>query len=176
MSESKLTLKEDNWQDKALNPGGPTCLVIRAELEPVAGIDRFQPAGFPEIGHVIYEAPRPDGQTEKVCIVDSPASMANHLEAVCTDGPTAGLHPDLRGLPYVRCVTDKDDKPTPNDPLERLVCTTLTEGHRLASDYFLDGHLEPKWSSSNGTSGWSGKDFREVLRKEFGIIESRKIE
>ena len=174
MSEPKLTLTEDTWQERALCPEGPPCLVIRAKLEPVAGIDRFQPAGFPEIGHVVYDAPRAGGGTEKICIVDSPASMANHLEAVCTDGPTAGLHPDLRGLPYVRCVTDKNDNPEPNDPLERLVCTTLTEGHRLASDYFLDGCLEPKWNSSNGESGWHGQGFREVLRKEFEIKEVKK--
>lgn len=31
--------------------------VIQATLKPIAGKTRFQPAGFPEIGHVIYDAP-----------------------------------------------------------------------------------------------------------------------
>ena len=60
---------------------GPSPLVLTATLEPIVG-DRFQPAGFPEIGHVIYKAPRKGGTTENVCIVDSAASMANHLESV----------------------------------------------------------------------------------------------
>ncbi len=68
---------------KLLAPDGPVCLIIQAQMGVAAGLDRFQPAGFPEIGHVIYDAPRSDGQSEKVCIVDSPASMANHLEQVC---------------------------------------------------------------------------------------------
>ena len=66
---------------------GPVCLVIKAKLVPIGDTDRFQPAGFPEVGHVIYDAPRTDGNgnrfKENVCIVDSPASMANHLETVC---------------------------------------------------------------------------------------------
>ena len=33
-------------------------LILEATLKPVIG-DLFQPAGFPEIGHVIYKAPRP---------------------------------------------------------------------------------------------------------------------
>lgn len=185
----KLDLLEKNWQENALETKGPTCLVIRAWLEPVAGLDRFQPTGFPEIGHVIYDAPRGDPRTKKVCIVDSPASMANHLEAVCLDGPADTLHPDLSGLPYVYCVTDKGDSPSQDDPLNNLVCTTLTEGHRLASDYFLDGELRPQWKPEKKEekqdendkkkeetipAHWSGESFRDCLRKEFGIKEVKK--
>ncbi|MBO9360441.1 MAG: hypothetical protein J7450_12885, partial [Thermomicrobium sp.] len=72
--------------EKKLTPAGvlegESPLVLTATFEPI-GSDRFQPAGFPEIGHVIYKAPRKDGTTENVCIVDSAASMANHLESVC---------------------------------------------------------------------------------------------
>jgi CRISPR-associated protein Csb1 len=141
-----------------LAANGPTCLIIKAKFEPLADQDRFQPAGFPEMGHVIYDAPRvdEDGNAisyEKVCIVDSAASMANHLETLCFSNPTASiLHDDLSGLPYVRCVTD---------PNSRLVVTTLSEGHRLASDYFLDGKL-------------NGQNFREALRAAFGIVEIKK--
>ena len=50
-------------------------VILQATLVPLIG-DRFQPAGFPEIGHVIYKAPRTDRTTADVCIVDSAASMA----------------------------------------------------------------------------------------------------
>lgn len=58
---------KDNWQNDALKPGGPTCLVIRAWLKPVGDVDRFQPSGFPEIGHVIYDAPRSNGSKLDFC-------------------------------------------------------------------------------------------------------------
>jgi len=120
---------------------GESPLILTATLEPIVG-DRFQPAGFPEIGHVIYKAPRKDGSTENVCIVDSAASMANHLESVCQRGAhDLDLVEDLDGLPYIRCVTgDLADGKLPRDKRE-VVVTSLTEGHRIASSYFLDGVL-----------------------------------
>src|SRR5882672_10100421 len=81
-------------------------LVLQASLVPVTG-DLFQPAGFPDIGHVIYDAPRKDGTKEKVCVVDSAASMANHLEAVSlASAQTLELHAALDGMPYLQCLTD----------------------------------------------------------------------
>lgn len=102
-------------------------LVIQATLQPVAGKTRFQPAGFPEIGHVIYSAPN----GKKVCIVDSAASMANHLETVCVNPFDLSLVNELEGLPYLQCVTGNNK--------DEIVVTSLSEGHRLASDYFLKG-------------------------------------
>src|SRR3989338_819672 len=100
--------------DDLLKPEGPVCLVIQADMKTVGNEDTFQPAGFPQIGHVIYKAPRKDAEgnftEESVCVVDSAASMANHLEAVCTPFPDGlTLHPDLDGLPHVVCVTDVED-------------------------------------------------------------------
>lgn len=142
-------------QPQLLQADGPVCLIFTARLKPVGDLDRFQPAGFPEVGHVIYDAPRERTEghgKEKVCIVDSPASMANHLETVCVAGAgSMELHPDLKNLPYVVCQTDN----------EVDVVSTFTEGHRLASDYFLDATKD-------------GKSFREVLRNEFKIIEVKK--
>jgi CRISPR-associated protein Csb1 len=113
-------------------------LVLTATLEPIAG-DRFQPAGFPEIGHVIYKAPRKDGSTENVCIVDSAASMANHLETVCQRGAhDLDLVDDLDGMPYIRCVTNTTEGKEPTTSRE-IVVTSLTEGHRIASSYFIEG-------------------------------------
>lgn len=176
-----------------LKSDGPTCLVIKASLKPVGGLDRFQPAGFPEIGHVIYDAPRSDNTTEKVCIIDSAASMANHLEAVCMDGPNSSdLHPDLAGLPYVVCVTNREFeqdgdtiKPAQDDPFDKAVVTSLTEGHRIASDYFLDAFYgKPTWKPEEKKkekgkektvpAHWEGTIFREQLRRDFGITEVKK--
>ncbi|MGH9486096.1 MAG: type I-G CRISPR-associated protein Cas7 [Terriglobales bacterium] len=137
-------MPEDQTQPLVLTPksvlDGISPLVLTATLKPIGGLDRFQPAGFPEIGHVIYKAPRQDGHVENVCIVDSPASMANHLEAVCLRGPhDLELDDNLAGMPYLRCVTGNlADKKLPPEKRE-LVVTSLTEGHRIASDYFLKG-------------------------------------
>lgn len=123
------------------------CLLIEATLTPVGDLERFQPAGFPEIGQVSYEV-----KGKSVCIIDSAASMANHLETVCLDDPnSATLHPDLKGLPHVACVTEDGGK-------TRTVLTTLTEGHRLASEYFI---------GTKSTLG--GQLFREILNQEMGL-------
>lgn len=166
-------------QEQLLDANGPVCLIVTAHLVPVGDTDRFQPAGFPEVGHVIYEAPRVDADgrryKEKVCIVDSPASMANHLEKVCLAGEgTIDLHPDLSGLPFVRCVTDSEFEtkdgvivPKADSKKDSVVASTLSEGHRLASDYFLDAR-----KLSNGQP--DGESLRERLRKDFKIVEVKK--
>lgn len=158
---------EKSGPPKKLKPAevlkGESPLVLTATLEPIVG-DRFQPAGFPEIGHVIYKAPRKDGSTENVCIVDSAASMANHLEAVCQRGAhDLDLVDELSGMPYIRCVTgDLVNGKLPSDKRETIV-TSLTEGHRIASSYFLAGAA----LKSDGTKG-DGK-FEDELVAKFGI-------
>lgn len=134
---------------------GESPLVLVARLEPVANLDRFQPAGFPEVGHVIYKAPRGDGREEHVCIVDSTASMANHLESLCLRGAhDLELVEELAGMPYIRCVTgDLQDGKLPPGKRE-VVVTSLTEGHRIASTYFLGGR--------NKKRVWDGKGGRRV--------------
>ena len=144
-------------------------LVIEALLTTTAGLDRFQPAGFPEIGHVIYKAPRPDGTTQEVCIVDSAASMANHLETVCLASPhSLELADELQGLPYVQCLTDEGWPTVRKTGPHRLVVTSLSEGHRLASTYFLEGKLVD--GSGNITPG----TLLETMRADFGIADLGK--
>jgi len=142
---------------------GESPLVLTATLEPIAG-DRFQPAGFPEIGHVIYKALRKDGSVENVCIVDSAASMANHLESVCQRGAhDLDLVDDLDGMPYIRCVTgDLVGGELPSDKREVIV-TSLTEGHRIASSYFLDGFVLNR-------EGAKEVKLESDLVKKFGIV------
>ncbi len=151
---------------------GESPLVLTAMLEPIAG-DRFQPAGFPEIGHVIYKAPRKDGGAENICIVDSAASMANHLEMVCQRGAhDLDLVEELDGMPYLRCVTNTAEGKEPTKNRE-VVVTSLTEGHRIASSYFIEGTV------LNGDAkalkkDKNGKDephtFGRDLIDKFGIV------
>lgn len=101
---------------------------------------------------------------ENVCIVDSPASMANHLESVCLRGAhDLELDDDLAGMPYLRCVTgDLVDKKLPPEKRE-LVVTSLTEGHRIASTYFLDG------KSLDAEDSVAPETFAKTLESDFGI-------
>jgi CRISPR-associated protein Csb1 len=153
---------------------GESPFVLVATLAPVAGLDRFQPAGFPEVGHVFYKAPRSDGQKfweENVCIVDSPASMANHLESVCMRSPhDYDLVDELEGMPYLRCVTGKPDNGSLPPQEREVVVTSLTEGHRIASTYFLGGRRIGPHDQLETDK------FSNVLVREFGIelAESKK--
>ena len=99
-------------------------LLIEAHLRPVQG-SRFQPTGFPNLGHAVYKAP--DGL--QTILVESAQSMANRLEAVCWDEARDDWTDPLRGLPLVK-VTDKDGKALTNSVLE---------AHRLNSPYILEG-------------------------------------
>ena len=150
--------------------GNENRLTLRATLKPVSGLDRFQPAGFPEIGHVIYDAPRPDNSTQKVCIVDSAASMANHLETVCLASERSlELSDELEGIPYVGCYTDRGWPKVKSEDIgpKSLVVTTFSEGHRLASDYFLDGQVVENDKASD-------LKFMEKLREQFGIADLKQ--
>lgn len=173
---------------EALTPSGVLekrePLVLFAFFEPVAGLDRFQPAGFPEVGHVIYKAPRSNNTVENVCIVDSAASMANHMEALCMRGAhDFDLVDELQGMPYLRCVTGDLENGRLRPEEREVVVTSLTEGHRIASTYFLagrtlDGDGNPaaapgstkaKKGRGKATSNASGK-FEDKLVEEFGIV------
>lgn len=162
---------------KKLTPGdvlrGESPLVLTAALEPIVG-DRFQPAGFPEIGHVIYKAPRRDGSTENVCIVDSAASMANHLEMICQRGAhDLDLVEELDGMPYIRCVTgDLVDGRLPGDKREVIV-TSLTEGHRIASSYFIEGSVlvgDAKATKKSKEGKGEPHTLEHDLIDKFGIV------
>lgn len=104
---------------------GQPRLLIEATLKPVQGT-RFQPTGFPNLGHAAYEAPDGAGQ---VVLVESAQSMANRLEAVCWDEIADDWVVPLKGLPLVK-VVDTDDEPLTN---------SLLEAHRLNSPYILEG-------------------------------------
>ena len=100
-------------------------LLIEARLKPVQGT-RFQPTGFPNLGHAVYDSPDGRGRT---VLVESAQSMANRLETVCWDDLNNDWVAPLRGLPVVK-VVDGDGEPLTN---------SLIEAHRLNSPYILEG-------------------------------------
>lgn len=108
------------------NLSGQSRLLIEATLKPIQGT-RFQPTGFPNLGHAAYENPDGAGQ---VVLVESAQSMANRLEAVCWDEVGDDWVAPLSGLPLVK-VVDADN----NEPLTN----SLLEAHRLNSPYILEG-------------------------------------
>lgn len=100
-------------------------LLIQAELVPIQG-SRFQPTGFPNLGHAVYPAPDGDG---KMLLVESAQSMANRLEMVCWDEAQEAWQPPLAGLPLVTVVNDKGV----------MLTNSVLEAHRLNSPYILEG-------------------------------------
>ena len=100
-------------------------LLIQATLEPLQGT-RFQPTGFPNLGHAVYDSPDGRGRT---VLVESAQSMANRLETVCWDDVADDWVAPLQGLPVVK-VVDGNGKPLTN---------SLIEAHRLNSPYILEG-------------------------------------
>ena len=104
---------------------GQPRLLTEATLKPVQGT-RFQPTGFPNLGHAAYGDPDGAGQ---VVLVESAQSMANRLEAVCWDEVADDWVAPLSGLPLVK-VVDAENEPLTNSVLE---------AHRLNSPYILEG-------------------------------------
>ncbi len=97
---------------------GEPRLLMEASLRPIQG-SRFQPTGFPNLGHAVYESPDGTGQT---VLVESAQSMANRLEAVCWDEVEDDWVEPLKGLPYVGVQGNRQTN-------------SVLEAHRLNSEY-----------------------------------------
>jgi len=100
-------------------------ILLEADLRPLQG-SRFQPTGFPNLGHAVYESPDGKGQT---VLVESAQSMANRLETVCWDDVADNWVGPLRGLPVVQVL----------DAAGKHLINSLIEAHRLNSPYILEG-------------------------------------
>lgn len=98
-------------------------VVITASLKLVNG-HFLQPTGFPDIDACIYR----DEEGRRRCLVESEQSMSNRLEAVAMKSPGVWVD-DLKGLPLIVVRNKAGD----------LLATNLTEPHRIASSYILDG-------------------------------------
>jgi CRISPR-associated protein Csb1 len=117
-------------------------VVIRASLEP-KNRNFLQPTAFPDIGPCIYR----DKEGQRWCLVESEQSMANRLEAVCMKENGVWVD-ELKGLPLI-VVKDKGGN---------LLATNLTEPHRIASSYILEG------KRAGDTD-----DLRKLFEKKIGL-------
>lgn len=99
-------------------------LLVEATLQPVQGT-RFQPTGFPDLGAAEYTGPN----GESMLLLESAQSVANRLEAVCWDPVADDWVAPLRGLPYVRVLSQDGG----------LLTNSVLEAHRLNSPYILEG-------------------------------------
>ena len=122
-------------------------LLIEARLKPLQGT-RFQPTGFPNLGHAVYDSP--DGRGRSV-LVESAQSMANRLETVCWNEVADDWVTPLRGLPVVK-VVDGNGKPLTN---------SLIEAHRLNSPYILEG---------------KDKTVADLLKKRLAAMEIGRVD
>ena len=120
-------------------------LLVEAALEPVQG-SRFQPTGFPNLGHAVYESP--DGQGQLV-LVESAQSMANRLEAVCWDEVADDWVTPLRGLPVVKVVDEHHEHRT----------NSVLEAHRMNSEYIA-----------------RSKEFKEKVEAKIGFQKGRPFD
>ena len=116
-------MSDDNFVNELLRQDR---VLITAELQLASG-SFFQPTGFPDIGACVYT----DGNGERRCLVESEQSMANRLEAVCMTSPGIWREPLAGRLPIIR-VESKS---------RSLIATNLTEPHRIASSYVLQGKI-----------------------------------
>ena len=132
--------------DLTLLDGEPR-LLVEAILKPIQG-DRFQPTGFPNLGHAVYESP--DGQG-RIVLVESAQSMANRLEAVCWDESIDDWVEPLKGLPVVKVVDEK------GNPLTN----SLLEAHRINSPYILEG---------------KDRSFVEMLKQRLASMEVGRVD
>ena len=121
--------------DSILDPFlGQDRVLIAAELHLAHG-SFFQPTGFPDIGACIYT----DGKGQRRCLVESEQSMANRLEAVCMKAPGVWREPLSGQLPVIHV----------RNQAKQLLATNLTEPHRIASSYVLEGVVEKNGSGKN---------------------------
>lgn len=109
----------------------PNRTVFTIPLQPVLG-SRFQPTGFPDLGPATFDSPyrREDGTLgwQKSLLVESPQSMANHLEAACWDPATNAPVEEIAELPWVRV----------EDTAGTFLTSSRLESHRLAASYVKD--------------------------------------
>ncbi|MGQ0802342.1 MAG: type I-G CRISPR-associated RAMP protein Csb1/Cas7g [Actinomycetota bacterium] len=127
------------------------------DLEPISG-ERFQPAGFPDLGAALFDRPVRNGGGDrdwvKALLVESPQSMANHLER--TAWPPGADEPvdTFRGLPYLRVVHVDDGA---------FLTSSRIEAHRVASAFVKDSELD-------------GVAMRTVIRDRLQLHDDRPLE
>jgi CRISPR-associated protein Csb1 len=116
-------------------------ILLDVALQPAIGT-RFQPTGFPDLGHAEFQ--RPGGGAS--LLVESEQSMANHLEGTLWDQASNEPVELIAGLPHVRVVRSDGT----------FVTSSRTEAHRLASAFIKDSALH-------------GVPMVDVIRERLGL-------
>lgn len=123
---------------------GEPRLLLEVPLKPLQG-SRFQPTGFPDLGAATYRHADVD-----MLLIESAQSMANRLEAVCWDEAKDDLVAPLKGLSYVKVVSDG-----------KLATNSILESHRINSPYILEG---------------DDKSFFNKLKAELGVLDVGRVD
>lgn len=106
---------------------GAPRIVVQAAMKPLIG-NRFQPTGFPNLGAAEYQLPiNAEGKRVKCLLVESPQSIANHLENTLWDDAAEDIIREFSGLPYVR------------SQIIGVSTDSIREAHRLNSPYLVEG-------------------------------------
>ena len=129
-------------------------LLIEAKLQPVQGT-RFQPTGFPNLGHAVYDSPDGRGRT---VLVESAQSMANRLETVCWDDVADDWVAPLRGLPVVR-VADREREAAHQLRDRSAPAQLAVHPRRQGQD-----RRRPAQEASGGHGGRPGRSARQLAR------------
>ena len=103
----------------------------------------IQPTGYPDIGACIFK----DAEGKVRCLVESEQSMANRLEGVCMKDPGEWIEL-WKALPLIKVQA----------PGGEHIATNLTEPHRIASSYILEGEV-----------GQSNTTFKDALWRAIGM-------
>lgn len=138
-----------------MKPSTTSRQLFEVGLRPISG-ERFQPAGFPDIGNASFQRPTRDQEGrltwKEALLVESSQSMANFLEATAWSEADDRPVDTFAGLPYVR-VTSADG---------RYMTSSRTEAHRLASAFVKDSSLD-------------GLGMRDVIRQRLGLEDDRPV-
>ena len=121
---------------------------LRSEPSP-----RFQPTGFADLGAALYDQPGPNGETTRMCLVESAQSMANHLESQGWDDLANQPAPPLDTVPWVRVVGQDGG----------YLTSSRTEAHRLYSAFLRNSTLD-------------SEPYLDVLRERFGLEQDRPVD
>ena len=129
------------------NLSGANRLLLSVPLRPMQ-TDRFQPTGFPNLGHATYQT-----RQGAMLLVESAQSMANRLETAVWDQANNRPVTALDGISHVTVNRKVNGR-------AEFLTDTMLEAHRLNSPYLLEA---------------SDKSFFNKLKEELGGLAEGPI-
>jgi len=132
---------------------------MEVRLSPLQG-NRFQPTGFADLGAARYTLP---GGTEML-LVESVQSVANRMELACWDSSAQDLISDLRGLPYLKIVDEKN----------KHLSNSLLEAHRINSEYVMKESR--RVTVTDGKRKVTAETFNKEFAAEIGYEKDGRVD